>query len=101
MDVGLYTDSLSGLPFEHALDVAAEAGIRSIEIATGGQSSAPHLPLEELLASPERRRDFLQAFSAVGSGSPPSIAPRGRCIRSRGRPRALIARTLELAASSA
>lgn len=66
MDVGLYTDSLSLLPFERALDVAAEAGVRSIEIATGGQSRAPHLRLDELLGDAGRRRSFLHAFTSRG-----------------------------------
>jgi sugar phosphate isomerase/epimerase len=66
MDTGLYTDSLSGLPLERALDVAEAAGVRSIEIATGGQSSAPHLRVDELLASADARRDFLDAFASRG-----------------------------------
>jgi sugar phosphate isomerase/epimerase len=66
MDVGLYTDSLSGLPFERALDVAAESGVRSIEIATGGQSSAPHLDLDDLLANASSRARFLGAFEKRG-----------------------------------
>jgi sugar phosphate isomerase/epimerase len=66
MDVGLYTDSLSSLPFERALDVAAEAGVRSIEIAVGGQSRAPHLRVDELLASPAKRAEFAAAFSSRG-----------------------------------
>ncbi len=33
MEIGLYTDSLSRLPFERALDVAADAGV--IAIAKG------------------------------------------------------------------
>jgi len=66
MDIGLYTDSLSTLGFEAALDVAADAGIRSIEIATGGQSSAPHLSLDALLEDAGRRRAFLEAFASRG-----------------------------------
>src|SRR5262245_9661860 len=66
MDTGLYTDSLSELAFEHALDVAAASGVRSIEIATGGQSSAPHLRLDELLASADARRAFVDAFASRG-----------------------------------
>ena len=66
MDIGLYTDSLSDLPFERALDVAAAAGVRSIEIATGGQSRAPHLDLGELLASGPARSRFLAAFESRG-----------------------------------
>ena len=66
MEIGLYTDSLANLPFERALDVAADAGARAIEIATGGQSRAPHLRIDELLASAERRRAFTAAFSERG-----------------------------------
>lgn len=66
MDVGLYTDSLSDLPFERALDVAADCGVRSIEIATGGQSKAPHLRLDELLANANARSRFLDAFASRG-----------------------------------
>jgi len=66
MDTGLYTDSLSELPFARALDVAEAAGVRSIEIATGGQSSAPHLRVDELLASADARRAFLDAFARRG-----------------------------------
>ncbi len=66
MDIGLYTDSLSRLPFERALDVAADSGVRSIEIATGGQSSAPHLAIDDLLASGPARARFLEAFTSRG-----------------------------------
>jgi sugar phosphate isomerase/epimerase len=66
MDVGLYTDSLSDLPFEHALDVAADAGVQSIEIATGGQSTAPHLAIDELLADAAARARFARAFEERG-----------------------------------
>lgn len=66
MDVGLYTDSLNGLTFAQALDVAAANGIRAIEIATGGQSSAAHLPVDELLESSSRRGQFADAFTSRG-----------------------------------
>jgi len=66
MDLCLYTDSVPELSFEEALDLAARTGCRSIEIATGGQSSAPHLRLGELLADPGRRRSFKDAFAARG-----------------------------------
>jgi sugar phosphate isomerase/epimerase len=66
MDVGLYTDSLSGLAFEQALDVAADAGIRAIEIAVGGQSRAPHLRIDDLLGSAVKRAEFADAFASRG-----------------------------------
>jgi sugar phosphate isomerase/epimerase len=66
LELGLYTDSLSEIPFERALDIAAECGIRSIEIATGGQSTAPHLDIDALLTDAAQRRRFLDAFASRG-----------------------------------
>jgi sugar phosphate isomerase/epimerase len=66
LELGLYTDSLQHLGFEAALDVAAEIGATGIEIATGGQSSAPHLRIDELLADARRRAEFVAAFELRG-----------------------------------
>jgi sugar phosphate isomerase/epimerase len=66
LELGLYTDSLQHLGFEAALDIAAEIGATGIEIATGGQSSAPHLRIEELLGDARRRAEFAAAFERRG-----------------------------------
>ena len=66
MELGLYTDSLPDHTFEEALDVAARVGATAIEIATGGQSRAPHLDLDALLGDAGRRAEFLAAFSDRG-----------------------------------
>jgi sugar phosphate isomerase/epimerase len=66
MELGLYTDSLPDHSFEQALDVAVRVGATAIEIATGGQSGAPHLRLDELLGDRERRRSFVDAFADRG-----------------------------------
>jgi len=66
VELGLYTDSLPGHTFEEALDVAARIGATAIEIATGGQSRAPHLDLDTLLADSRRRADFAAAFGDRG-----------------------------------
>jgi len=66
LELGLYTDSLKHLGFEAALDVAAEIGATGIEIATGGQSSAPHLRMDELLGDAGRRARFVAAFESRG-----------------------------------
>jgi sugar phosphate isomerase/epimerase len=66
MELGLYTDSLPDHAFEEALDVAARVGATAIEIATGGQSSAPHLRIDELLADTGRQAAFRDAFSSRG-----------------------------------
>jgi sugar phosphate isomerase/epimerase len=66
LELGIYTDSLAHLPFEGALDVAASIGATGIEIATGGQSSAPHLRIGELLADAAARARFCDAFARRG-----------------------------------
>ena len=66
MELGLYTDSLPEHSFDGALDVAARVGATAIEIATGGQSRAPHLRLDELLADAGRRVAFRDAFASRG-----------------------------------
>jgi sugar phosphate isomerase/epimerase len=66
VDLCLYTDSVPDLTFEDALDLAARTGCRSIEIATGGQSSAPHMRLGDLLADAGKRRAFRAAFASRG-----------------------------------
>ena len=66
MDLCLYTDSVADLSFEAALDLAARIGCGSIEIAGGGQSSAPHLRLGELLGDRRKRTAFADAFAMRG-----------------------------------
>jgi sugar phosphate isomerase/epimerase len=66
LELGLYTDSLEHLSLEACLDVAARIGATGIEIATGGQSSAPHLRIDELLGDAGRRKAFAAAFADRG-----------------------------------
>jgi sugar phosphate isomerase/epimerase len=66
MDLCLYTDSVPDLSFEDALDLAARIGCRSIEIAAGGQSSAPHMRIQELLEDASARDSFREAFASRG-----------------------------------
>ncbi len=66
MDLCLYTDSVAELSFEAALDLAARIGCGSIEIAGGGQSSAPHLELGVLLGDRGKRTAFASAFATRG-----------------------------------
>lgn len=66
MDLCLYTDSVEKLSFEAALDLAAASGCRAIEIAAGGQSSAPHMRIGELLSDDGKRRSFAEAFASRG-----------------------------------
>jgi len=66
VELGLYTDSVPGHTLEAALDLAARVGATGIEIATGGQSSAPHLRIDELLGDPARQASFVDAFTRRG-----------------------------------
>jgi sugar phosphate isomerase/epimerase len=66
MELGLYTDSLANLDRDAVLDVAARIGATGIEIATGGQSRAPHLDRAELLSSGAARARLLDALASRG-----------------------------------
>ena len=66
LELGLYTDSLPDLGFDAVLDIAAEIGATGIEIATGGQSAAPHLRIDELLADAGKRAAFASTFESRG-----------------------------------
>jgi sugar phosphate isomerase/epimerase len=66
MELGLYTDSLPELERDAVLDIAARIGATAIEIATGGQSSAPHLDRAALLASAGERSRLLDALASRG-----------------------------------
>jgi sugar phosphate isomerase/epimerase len=66
MELGLYSDSLAGLDRAAMLDVAVEVGAVAIEMATGGQSSAPHLDRAALLASADERTALLDQMAARG-----------------------------------
>ncbi|CAN5772015.1 sugar phosphate isomerase/epimerase [soil metagenome] len=66
MDLCLYTDSVPHLSFTGALDLAARIGCRGIEIAAGGQSSAPHMRIGTLLEDAGARESFREAFASRG-----------------------------------
>lgn len=66
MQIGLITDSLSTLAFEAALDVAQQAGLASVEVATGNWSEAPHADLSALTESAVARNHFADAVHSRG-----------------------------------
>ena len=66
IDLSLYTDSVPSMPLEHALDLAVEIGARAVEIAAGGQSSAPHMQVDQLLADPRALGAFRGAIESRG-----------------------------------
>ena len=66
MRLALYTDSVSGHSFEEALDLTLDIGGDAVELAVGGQSPAPHLRLDELLADARALERFRSAVERRG-----------------------------------
>jgi sugar phosphate isomerase/epimerase len=66
MDLSLYTDSVGAFTLEQALDLAVEVGATAVEIAAGGQSSAPHMQIDRLLADPRALDAFRRAIDSRG-----------------------------------
>jgi len=64
--IGLITDGLGSQPLEVALDVAAESGLDTVEIATGNWSESPHADLASLVADASARRVLADSLSSRG-----------------------------------
>jgi sugar phosphate isomerase/epimerase len=66
MKVGVFSVILNSLKFEAALDYLAEMGVQAIEIGAGAWPGTAHCDPDALLASEQKRRDFLKAISSRG-----------------------------------
>lgn len=86
MKLSFCTDSLGNLPFEAMLDRLVELGVEGVEMTTGGWSPAPHVRMDELIASEAKRDAFLNAIHSRGlniaalnvSGNPLDPSPMGQ-----------------------
>lgn len=66
MRIGVVSDSLAKLSFDHMLDKSLELGMAGVEVNTGGWSTAPHVDLARMMASSQERREFAAAFQSRG-----------------------------------
>lgn len=66
MHIGFLTDGLGHRPLDSALDAVRDLGLTEVEIATGNWSSAPHVDLDGLLASGERRAELQEQLASRG-----------------------------------
>ena len=66
MRIGVFSVIFQNLPFEQALDKILSYGATAVEIGTGGLPGAHHCPIDELLASAEKRRAYLRAVESRG-----------------------------------
>jgi sugar phosphate isomerase/epimerase len=64
MRIGVFTVLFQDLPFEEALDKAVSAGVTAVEIGSGGYPGNHHCPVDELLESAEKRKQYLQAINS-------------------------------------
>jgi sugar phosphate isomerase/epimerase len=66
MKLGAYTACLHDRSLDETLRILGELGLTSAEINTGGFIGAPHLPIDDILASTGAREDYLGRFAAAG-----------------------------------
>jgi sugar phosphate isomerase/epimerase len=66
MKLGFVTDGFSHMPFEEMLDACVELGIEVLELGCANWSQAPHVDLDGLLESAEKRKAFLSAIESRG-----------------------------------
>lgn len=66
MKVGVFSVILGSLPLEQALDYLASLNVQSVEIGAGAYAGKSHCPVESLLGSERRRREFLGKFTSRG-----------------------------------
>ena len=66
MKLGAYTACLHDRSLPDTLKILGECGLTSAEINAGGFVPAPHLPIQQILASAGAREDYLGQFEQAG-----------------------------------
>jgi sugar phosphate isomerase/epimerase len=66
MKLGAYTACLHDRPLDETLKILGEMGLTGAEINAGGFVPAPHLPVDDILASAGAREDYLGRFAQAG-----------------------------------
>lgn len=66
MKLGVFTVLFADKSFEEMLDYVKEAGVKAVEIGTGGYPGNNHCPLDELLESEAKREAYLDAVHSRG-----------------------------------
>src|SRR5579875_744635 len=66
MKLGIFTVLFGNMPFSEMLDHVAKAGVDTVEIGTGGYPGGAHCDRAGLLASPDKRKAFLDEISSRG-----------------------------------
>ena len=66
MRVGVFTVILGSRKLEATLDYLADLGVQAVELGAGGYAGTSHCPVDELLASNRKSKEFIQAIRSRG-----------------------------------
>ncbi|MGX7163874.1 sugar phosphate isomerase/epimerase family protein [Enterococcus massiliensis] len=66
MKLGVFTPVFNNLTFEEMITAAANYGLQTVEIGTGGSPGDAHLDIDHLLASGDARKEYLAKLADKG-----------------------------------
>ncbi|KGX87782.1 sugar phosphate isomerase/epimerase family protein [Pontibacillus litoralis] len=66
MKLGVFTVLFSDMSFEEMLDYVQSAGLKAVEIGTGGYPGNAHCKVDELLESEEKRKEYIEKVTSRG-----------------------------------
>lgn len=66
MRIGILTVPFQELPFAEALDRVVDLGVTAVEIGAGGYPGSHHCPVDELLASESKRKEYMGVITSRG-----------------------------------
>src|SRR5262245_43976168 len=66
MKVGVFTVILGSMKLEQTLDYLAGLGVQAVELGAGGYAGTTHCPVDALLSSDRKCRDFLKSVQGRG-----------------------------------
>lgn len=66
MKLGVFTVLFAEKSFEEMLDHVQAAGVEAVEIGTGGNPGTAHCNVDELLASEDKRKEYLEKVHSRG-----------------------------------
>ena len=67
MKLGVYTNLFADLDLDDCLERISGTGVEAVEIAAGNYNGSAHCPVDELLASDDRCREYKQKFTDRGA----------------------------------
>ena len=66
MKLGVFTPLFAGLSFDDMLEKVHQAGLKAVELGTGGNPGTDHCPIDELLESESLRQEYQKKLDDKG-----------------------------------